>query len=57
MDDLRESPAVEVIYLLQKEGAIVRAWEPFAPNAKLEGINMAADFDLPSKTRMRSSCS
>lgn len=46
VDDLRESPAVEVIHLLQKEGAIVRAWEPFAPNAKLEGINMAADFDF-----------
>ncbi|MFN8384877.1 MAG: UDP binding domain-containing protein [Anaerolineales bacterium] len=46
---MRESPAVEVIYLLQKEGAIVRAWEPFAPNAKLEGINMAADFDSAIK--------
>ncbi len=45
VNDLRESPAVEVIHLLQKEGAIVHAWEPFAPNAKLEGINMASDFD------------
>ncbi|MFN8460345.1 MAG: hypothetical protein U0X93_01035 [Anaerolineales bacterium] len=34
-----------MIHLRQKEGAIVRAWEPFAPNAKLEGINMASDFD------------
>ncbi len=49
VDDLRESPAVEVIHLLQKEGAIVHAWEPFAPNAKLEGITMASDFDSAIK--------
>ncbi|MBE7535187.1 MAG: nucleotide sugar dehydrogenase [Anaerolineales bacterium] len=49
VDDLRESPAVEVVRLLQKDGAIVRAWEPFAPSAKLEGIDMAADFDSAIK--------
>ena len=49
VDDLRESPAVEVIHLLQKEGAIVRAWEPFVPNAKLEGIDMAVDLDSTIK--------
>ncbi len=49
VDDLRESPAVEVVRLLQKNGAIVRAWEPFAPSAKLEGIDMAADFDSAIK--------
>lgn len=49
VDDLRESPAADVIRLLQKEGAIVHAWEPFAPNAKLEGITMASDFDSAIK--------
>lgn len=49
VDDLRESPSAEVIHLLQKEGAIVYAWEPFAPNAKLEGITMASDFDSAIK--------
>ena len=34
VDDLRESPAAEVVYLLQKEGAKVKAFEPF----KLEGL-------------------
>lgn len=38
VDDLRESPAVEVVHLLQKHGAQVQAWEPFKPNAKLPGI-------------------
>jgi len=40
VDDLRESPAVEVVHLLQKEGASVKAWEPFKPDAGLKGIDM-----------------
>jgi UDP-N-acetyl-D-mannosaminuronic acid dehydrogenase len=39
VDDLRESPAVEVVHLLQKESAIVRAYEPCKPDAGLEGID------------------
>jgi UDP-N-acetyl-D-mannosaminuronic acid dehydrogenase len=39
VDDLRESPAAEVVHLLQKEGAIVKAFEPFKPEADLAGIN------------------
>jgi UDP-N-acetyl-D-mannosaminuronic acid dehydrogenase len=38
VDDLRESPAVEVIHLLQAEGAVVRAFEPFKPEADLPGV-------------------
>jgi UDP-N-acetyl-D-mannosaminuronic acid dehydrogenase len=38
VDDLRESPAVEVIHLLQDEGAVVRAYEPFKPEASLPGV-------------------
>jgi UDP-N-acetyl-D-mannosaminuronic acid dehydrogenase len=45
VDDLRESPANEVVHLLQNEGANVLTWEPFKPDAKLEGINMAKSFD------------
>jgi len=41
VDDLRESPASEVVHLLQKEGALVKAWEPFKPQANLAGISMA----------------
>lgn len=39
VDDLRESPAVEVVHLLQKAGASVKAFEPFAPNAELADVN------------------
>ena len=45
VDDLRESPATEVVHVLQNEGAKVKAWEPFKPDAKLPCIDMAASLD------------
>lgn len=45
VDDLRESPATEVVHLLQKEGTHVKAWEPFKSDANLQGIDMAASLD------------
>ncbi|HET7142401.1 MAG TPA: nucleotide sugar dehydrogenase, partial [Anaerolineales bacterium] len=45
VDDLRESPAGEVVHLLQDEGAQVKAWEPFKPDAILAGISMSPNFD------------
>jgi UDP-N-acetyl-D-mannosaminuronic acid dehydrogenase len=45
VDDLRESPAAEVVHLLQKEGAQVKAWEPFKPDAQLNNIHMAASLE------------
>ncbi len=44
VDDLRESPASEVVRLLQEAGAQVKAWEPFKPDAKLDGISMASSL-------------
>src|SRR5512141_2623613 len=45
VDDLRESPATEVVHLLQEEGAQVKAWEPFKPDAKMDGIHMATSLN------------
>lgn len=45
VDDLRESPAVEVVNLLQSEGAQVKAWEPFKPDARVNGIHMATNLE------------
>jgi len=45
VDDLRESPAVDIIHLLQNAGATVKAWEPFNPKAGLKGIDMPLTFD------------
>lgn len=44
VDDLRESPATEVVHLLQKEGAQVKVWEPFKPDARITGVDMAANL-------------
>lgn len=45
VDDLRESPANEIVHLLQDGGAKVKAWEPFKPNAEMRGINMASSLE------------
>jgi UDP-N-acetyl-D-mannosaminuronic acid dehydrogenase len=46
VDDLRESPATEVIHLLAKEGAAVKAFEPFKPEAGLPGVDAALTLEL-----------
>lgn len=46
VDDLRESPAIEVVRLLREMGADVIAWEPFKPNANLTGIEMAPSLEV-----------
>ena len=38
VDDLRESPAIEVAQRLAQGGAQVRAYEPYKPGAAVEGI-------------------
>ncbi|MCK6540319.1 MAG: nucleotide sugar dehydrogenase [Anaerolineales bacterium] len=45
VDDLRESPAVEVVHLLQNEGVQVKAWEPFKPEASLKGVKMSPSLE------------
>jgi UDPglucose 6-dehydrogenase len=45
-DDLRESPAVEIIHLLQSEGARVRAFDPAANDAAralVPGVELCTD--------------
>ncbi len=45
VDDLRESPAVEVAHLLQEKGALVRAFEPFKPHAELAGLTVVPSLE------------
>jgi len=45
VDDLRESPAVEVVHLLQEAGATVRAWEPYSLNPKFKNIDLASNLE------------
>lgn len=45
VDDLRESPAREVVHLLQQHGARVKVWEPFKPNAEIEALEMTTSLE------------
>jgi UDP-N-acetyl-D-mannosaminuronic acid dehydrogenase len=45
VDDLRESPAIEVAKLLALEGAMVRAYEPYKLEAEIPGISTAAGLE------------
>lgn len=45
VDDLRESPAVEVVHKLQRRGASVKAWEPYKPQANLPGVAATASLE------------
>lgn len=38
VDDLRESPAIEIVHLLQAAGAVVSAFEPFKPDYNQDGV-------------------
>lgn len=49
VDDLRESPAVEVIHLLEEAGAEVKAYEPFKPDANLPGVHSVPTLEMVLK--------
>jgi UDP-N-acetyl-D-mannosaminuronate dehydrogenase len=46
VDDLRESPAVEVVHLLQDAGASVKVFEPYKPDSGLPGIGAAPTLEI-----------
>lgn len=45
VDDVRESPAVELAHLLETAGARVIAYEPFKPAAGLPGVSQAESLE------------
>jgi len=40
VDDLRESPAIDIIHLLQQRGAAVSYYDPFVSKIRYEGISL-----------------
>jgi UDP-N-acetyl-D-glucosamine dehydrogenase len=40
IDDVRESPALDIIHLLQRRSALVSYTDPFVPTVKLDGIDI-----------------
>ncbi|KPL80789.1 nucleotide sugar dehydrogenase [Levilinea saccharolytica] len=51
IDDLRESPALDVIGLLEQKGAHVKYHDPFIPHFDHEGLAMTAVSDLMTEVR------
>lgn len=45
VDDLRESPAGEVVRLMQQEGALVKVWEPYKPGTLVNGISLVPSLE------------
>ncbi len=44
VDDLRESPAIEICHLFQQAGAEVIAYEPYRHDQQVDGISLASDL-------------
>jgi UDP-N-acetyl-D-mannosaminuronic acid dehydrogenase len=45
VDDIRESPAVEVVHLLTKAGAVVKAYEPHKPDPHIPGVKTVSTLE------------
>lgn len=46
INDMRESPALDIIHLLQEKGAIVTYHDPYVPEIDHENIHMSSEKDL-----------
>jgi UDP-N-acetyl-D-glucosamine dehydrogenase len=42
IDDLRESPALDILVLLQRRGALLSYSDPFVPSLRLDGLQLCA---------------
>ncbi len=51
IDDMRESPALHVIKLLEQKGAEVKYHDPFVPNFDHDGMKMTGETDLMSAVK------
>jgi UDP-N-acetyl-D-glucosamine dehydrogenase len=49
IDDVRESPALDVIHLLLRRGAVVTYSDPFVPKVRVDGVDLLSQ-DLASSS-------
>jgi UDP-N-acetyl-D-glucosamine dehydrogenase len=49
IDDVRESPALDIIHLLQRRGAVVTYSDPFVPKVRVDGVELLSQ-DLASSS-------
>jgi len=46
INDMRESPALDIIHLLRENGAVVTYYDPFVPELDVENIHMSSEKEL-----------
>ncbi len=46
VDDVRESPALDIIHLLHEKGALVSYHDPHVPDVQVEGLRLRCEPDL-----------
>jgi len=46
INDMRESPALDIIHLLREKGAAVTYYDPFVPELDYENIQMSSEKEL-----------
>ena len=54
IDDVRESPALDIIHLLNQRGAKVTYSDPFVPSLSIDGLQLEAQDGVPAGRRLRS---
>jgi UDP-N-acetyl-D-glucosamine dehydrogenase len=50
IDDVRESPALDIIHLLTRRGAVVTYSDPHVPELRVDGFSLSAEPMLPAVT-------
>jgi UDP-N-acetyl-D-glucosamine dehydrogenase len=56
IDDVRESPALDIIHLLDKRGAIISYSDPFVPSLRTDGVVPAIDSTDPEESAAEADC-
>ncbi len=51
IDDMRESPALDILHLLHQRGALVTYSDPFVPTLKFDGLDLASKDALAESAR------
>ena len=58
IDDVRESPALDIIHLLSHRGARITYSDPFVPSLRIDGLDLEAQDGLAAAKsgRLRRDC-
>ncbi len=46
IDDVRESPALDIILLLKRRGGIISYTDPYVPNLRMDGLNLQSQCGI-----------